>query len=331
MTALLRNGQKAEAVDLYGRISKAQVKAGRGAECFSSQAFESAVGYWAKAIEEELAERDLEIAERDRLSELATASLLQSNYDPNLNPRVSEAAPIEATEAGKHNVPQPTVPAAAAVEHTEEQTEASASAVARAVRFTAIEARAEAGGATSQISEAGGATPPNPNLTLTRARARARARTLTRYLTRCHPSEEAELEASLDVGGLQGTAARVRQVDLEVWPAAAYPNPNPNPNPNLTPNPNTNYNQVWAAAARGGRPQPRALQRGRRAEGGQEPFGRQPEILERRKASLVDAGIALQQAAGNCAVCVARFAEDESQLGESHRQSEFVDHQRPLQ
>merc|ERR1719272_489509 len=80
VTALLRNGQKAEAVDLYGRISKAQVKAGRGAECFSSQAFESAVSYWAKAIEEELAERDLEISQRDRLSALAAGALVQANY-----------------------------------------------------------------------------------------------------------------------------------------------------------------------------------------------------------------------------------------------------------
>ena len=104
---------------------------GRGGECFSPQAYESAVGYWATAI-------NAELAEQRRLSKLAAEALVLATYDPNLDPRVSEAAPVEA-----------------ATEQAEAHTEASAAA--RAVRFTAAEAQAEAGGATPQISEAGGA------------------------------------------------------------------------------------------------------------------------------------------------------------------------------
>ena len=203
MTALLRNGQKAEAVDLYGRISKAQVKAGRGAECFSSQAFESAVGYWAKAIEEELAERDLEISERDRVSALAAGALVQANYDPNLDPRVGEATLIEAKEADRHRAPQPTVPAAAAVAHIEEQTEASASAVARAVRFTATEAGAEAGGATPQISEAG-----------------------------AQISTPLRKQSSKPALSSEGSKSQLVEAGKSISRFGPKPNPNPNPNPN---------------------------------------------------------------------------------------------------
>ena len=62
-------------------LTLAQVKAGRGGECFSPQAYESAVGYWASAIEAELARR--------------AEAKAQATYDPNLNPRISEAAPAE--------------------------------------------------------------------------------------------------------------------------------------------------------------------------------------------------------------------------------------------
>ena len=104
---------------------------GRGGECFSPQAYESAVGYWATAL-------NAELAEQRRLSELAAEAPVQATYDANLDARVSEAAPVEAV-----------------TEHAEAHTEASAAA--RAVRFTAAEAQAEAGGAIPQISEAGGA------------------------------------------------------------------------------------------------------------------------------------------------------------------------------
>ena len=107
-------------------LTLAQVKAGRGGECFSPQAYESAVGYWASAIEAELARR----AEAEA----------QATYDPNLNPRISEAAPAEP-----------------AAEHTGEHAGDGADAVvARAVRFAAAEARDGAGGAPPPSSEAGG-------------------------------------------------------------------------------------------------------------------------------------------------------------------------------
>ena len=109
---------------------------GRGGECFSPQAYESAVGYWATAL-------NAELAEQRRLSELAAEAPVQATYDANLDARVSEAAPVEAV-----------------TEHPEAHTEASAAA--RAVRFTAAEAQAEAGGAIPQISEAGGAGGDTP-------------------------------------------------------------------------------------------------------------------------------------------------------------------------
>ena len=103
-------------------LTLAQVKAGRGGECFSPQAYESAVGCWASAIEAELARR----AEAEA----------QATYDPNLNPRISEAAPAE---------------------HAAELAGDGADAVvARAVRFAAAEARDGAGGAPPPSSEAGG-------------------------------------------------------------------------------------------------------------------------------------------------------------------------------
>ena len=111
-------------------LTLAQVKAGRGGECFSPQAYESAVGYWASAIEAELARR----AEAEA----------QATYDPNLNPRISEAAPAEP--AAEHSS-----------EHAAELAGDGADAVvARAVRFAAAEARDGAGGAPPPSSEAGG-------------------------------------------------------------------------------------------------------------------------------------------------------------------------------
>ena len=219
VTALLRNGKRAEAVDLYGRISKAQVKVGRGGECFSPQAYESAIGYWATAIDDEL-------AERQRLSKLAEAQALvqtnsDPNLDPNLDPRVSEAAPIEA-----------------AAERTEAHTE-SPSAAARAVRFTAAEAGAEAGGAIPKISEAGGGAPsskqsPKPPSTP-------------------EGSKSPQLEASKSISrfGLQ------LLLTLTLTPNPnpdRNPSPSPSPSPNPNPIPNPGPKQVWPAAARGGRP-----------------------------------------------------------------------------
>ena len=140
VTALLRNGQKVAAVNLYGRISQAQLKArqtlyesqcsirlqhgslprryirpalqneadaphthcahtctqasalqaGVGGECFSYTAFETAVGHWAKAIDAE------QLAERDRLSEIAAATPLPSET---LTQTTASPPPGEHTEA----------------------------------------------------------------------------------------------------------------------------------------------------------------------------------------------------------------------------------------